>query len=142
MSDVLSDVAGARLAIAGRAMLAVVAMVLLAACGTSSDDDSSATTTTGSDGTTTTVEVQSEPGLCDTDEQCAESLYWAWIAADRSRAAGIATPDAVDSLFANTYQPSDNWQYNGCDGAMGSTGCTWTDNTGRTLTMVMSNWLR
>jgi len=140
MSDVLSDAAGARLAIACRAMLTVVAMVLLAACGSSSDDESSATTTTGSDGTTTTtIESQSESGLCDTPDQCADSLYGAWIAADRSRAAGIATPDAVDSLFATTYQPSDNWQNMGCSHAMDMTGCQWTDSTGRTLTMMMSN---
>ena len=139
MSDVLSDEAGARLA--RRAMLAVVAMVLLlAACGSSSNDESSATTTTGSDGTTTTtIESQDESGLCDTPDQCADSLYWAWIAADRSRAAGIATPDAVDSLFGTTYEPSDNWQYRGCEGAAGHTYCSWSDQAGRTLMMGMSN---
>ncbi len=122
-------------------MLAAVAMVLLASCGSSSEDgaSSSSTTSTGSDGTTTTLDFNTESALCDTSEQCAESLYWAWIAADRSRAAGIATPDAVDSLFANTYQPSDNWQYKGCDGAAGTIGCQWTDTTGRTLTMLILN---
>ena len=125
---------------AGRATLVVVVTVLLAACGSSSEDGSE-TTPTVADRTTTSVEFYGSNELCPTDEQCAESLYWAWIAGDRSRAAGMATPEAVESLFANSYDPSDNWQYNGCDGAAGSTGCRWTDKSGRSLMMVMSSGL-
>ena len=129
-----------RSVVVGRVVAAAVATVLLAACA--SDEESTGSTTSSTeveDRTTGTVDFQGSSELCDTQEQCAESLYWAWIAGDRPRADGIATADAVTSLFTNTYRPTDDWQYNGCSGAAGSTGCQWTDRTGRTLTMMISN---
>ena len=142
MNDSRSVGTGARSVTVGRAVSALAAMLLLAGCGSSSEDPPSGeetSSTSSEEATRSTIEFPTERPLCDTAEQCAESLYWAWIAADRPRAAGIATSDAVDSLFANTYQPTDDWQYNGCSGAMGSTGCQWTDITGRTLMMIVPN---
>lgn len=45
---------------------------------------------------------------------------------DRATAMGLAEPDAVSTLFARTWKASDNWMFASCEGAAGSTYCSWT----------------
>jgi hypothetical protein len=55
----------------------------------------------------------------------AQRLYRAWRKHDKRTAERIAAPDAVKILFTRRWHLSDNWQSTSCEGAAGSTFCTW-----------------
>ena len=89
------------------------------------DDDNDS----GSGTSATTAASQSAPS---TPEGYAQALYAAWKAGDRNAAAKVASPDAVNQIFQFAYQPiqtnagpQDPYQFRGCEGAAGSTFCTW-----------------
>ena len=88
------------------------------------DDDSGS----GS-GTSNTTSASAAPT---TPEGYAQALYAAWKAGDRNAAAKVASPEAVNQIFQFPYQPiqtnagpQDPYQFRGCEGAAGSTFCTW-----------------
>jgi hypothetical protein len=132
------------------AVLAVVAVVVLV----TRDDDSStasSTTTTSSTrapGTTTSPPAPSTtpspvsttqplPPVTDDPQSYAEFLFVAWQNADRAAAADVASPEAVDEMFAQPYQPSVTWAFQMCSPAAGSLYCTWNGSNGSTLTMTV-----
>ncbi|WCO65482.1 hypothetical protein PO878_13345 [Iamia majanohamensis] len=134
-----------------------VALLLLAGCGRSDDaDDATPTTTTGATATTapsstaaTTVSTTTGPpppsapsttaatddgaALPATAQDWMAELVRAWGAGDREGAATLATPDTVAELFAHADPGGPDWALQGCDGAAGSTVCTFTDAGERLL---------
>lgn len=62
-----------------------------------------------------------------TPEDYAKGLYAAWRKGDKATADTLGTPDAVDALFA--YEPTD-FTFQDCQGAAGSTICTFTAGVG------------
>ena len=79
-------------------------------------DTAGATTTAG-----TAPAVPSSPQS--SSEGAAVALTSAWSSGDRARAAQVATPDAVATLFAIPY-PRDNLQFRSCSNGSPST-CTY-----------------
>jgi hypothetical protein len=53
------------------------------------------------------------------------AAYDAWTRGDRTAAAAVAEPAAVDTLFARTWSSADGWAFVNCQGAAGSVFCTW-----------------
>ena len=53
------------------------------------------------------------------------AAYDAWTRGDRTAAAAVAEPAAVDALFARTWSSADEWAFVNCQGAAGSVFCTW-----------------
>jgi hypothetical protein len=53
------------------------------------------------------------------------AAYDAWTRGDRTAAAAVAEPAAVDTLFARTWSTADGWAFVNCQGAAGSVFCTW-----------------
>lgn len=123
--------------------------LLLAACG--SDDESADTTTTtttteaatsSSSGSTSpppSTETTSAPAtettappsqagdpLPEPGTPWAAELVRAWGAGDRERAAELATPEAVDALFAAHDAGGPDWELLSCDSTAGSQICTFT----------------
>ena len=77
----------------------------------------------------------------------ADAVFTAWANGDRAAALKNATPQAVNQLFARTWQASDGWSFAGCGVAAGSFLCTWNrpgqqlvlegnDNTGAPFTYI------
>lgn len=62
-----------------------------------------------------------------TPEDYAKGLYAAWRKGDKATADTLGTPDAVNALFA--YEPTD-FTFQDCQGAAGSTICTFTAGVG------------
>ncbi len=62
---------------------------------------------------------------CDMPSQPAGDLFNAWVANNHSAAAAVATPSAVSQMFSQAYSAYDGWFFDRCDGAAGSTYCTW-----------------
>jgi hypothetical protein len=62
-----------------------------------------------------------------TPEEFAAELYRAWRTGDADAAAKVASPEAVQSLFA--FEPAD-FTLQDCQGAAGSTICTYTAGVG------------
>jgi flagellar basal body-associated protein FliL len=105
-------------------VLILVATAALALVLVLRDDDSDS----GS-GTSNTTSASAAPT---TPEGYAQALYAAWKAGDRSAAAQVASPEAVNQIFQFAYEPiqtnagpQDPYQFRGCEGAAGSTFCTW-----------------
>lgn len=129
--------------------------MLLAACG--NDDDSAETTeTTTAEAVTTTASTApitdqttappttaptattapaetTEPeaggvdGLPPDTEGWATEMVIGWGRGDRDRVARLATPEVVDALFAYADPGGPDWELERCEGAAGSTYCTFTD---------------
>jgi hypothetical protein len=133
-------------------LAAVLAVVLL----TDDDDNSttSATTTTGSVTTTiaptTTTAVATTtttppattstlplPPVTDDPQSYAQYLFVAWQNANRTAAANVASPDAVNQIFAQPYQASSQWTFQTCDPAAGSLYCTWNGTNNTKLLMTV-----
>jgi hypothetical protein len=53
-------------------------------------------------------------------------LIKAWERGDRDAAATFATPDALETLFSREGGGEGTWSLEDCDGAMGSTYCTFS----------------
>jgi hypothetical protein len=112
-------------------MVLILVLILVAAAGLAlvlvlRDDDSDS----GSATSNTTSPVRTIP--LSTPESYAKALYGAWQNGDRKFAAQVASPEAVDQIFQFAYEPiqtnagpQDPYQFRGCEGAAGSTFCTW-----------------
>jgi hypothetical protein len=122
--------------------VAVVGLIVAIAVVASSDGGGgphAATTTTTAPATTTTA-VGADP------QGYAVALYNAWKAGDRVAASRVASPDAVNQMFATPYQaqpssngPVDPYSFQGCQGAAGSMICTWQASGIGTITMRVRN---
>jgi hypothetical protein len=79
-------------------------------------------------------------------EQFAKALYADWKAADRTAAATVASPEAVDQLFQFAYEPlqtnagpTDPYNFQNCEGAAGSIICTWGGQDSAQIVMTVRN---
>lgn len=136
--------------------------LLLAACGSDDDSaDTTDTTTTTTEVTTASSETTAPPasettaappssgettappgdGELPTDtEAWAVELVRAWGAGDRDRSAQLATAEVVDALFGHADPGGDDWALDRCEGAAGSTYCTFAQaSTGATLVTHQAN---
>lgn len=82
-------------------------------------------------------------------QAASDAVFTAWTHDDRATALKNATPQAVNELFARTWQASDGWSFAGCGLAAGSFFCTWNrpgqqlvlegnDNTGAPFYYVVN----
>jgi hypothetical protein len=92
-----------------------------------------AATTTGAPVTPTTAPL---PPLENDPQRYATYLFAAWQNGDQTAAAKVASPDAVQQLFAEPYQAG--WTFGTCNPATGSVYCTWSMG-GTRLTMTVRN---
>ncbi|QXC63264.1 hypothetical protein KSP35_11025 [Aquihabitans sp. G128] len=76
---------------------------------------------------------------CDVPAKPAGALYDAWKAGDKAKAGQTATPTAVNQLFTKTWSASSQWLFINCDGAAGSTYCTWVESTEGRLQLRVDN---
>jgi hypothetical protein len=123
--------------------IVIVALIVAVAVFAASGGDGSphaATTTTTVPATTTIPPVNADP------QGYAVALYNAWKAGDRVAAAQVASPQAVNLMFATPYQPQpstngpvDPYSFQGCQGAAGSTICSWQASGLGTITMRVRN---
>jgi hypothetical protein len=82
-------------------------------------------TTTIAPTTTGGPPVSTPQQLCPDAQTCAQSLEAAWQRGDHATAVAIAGASLAQSLFATVYRASDGWAFQGCQGAAGSSYCTW-----------------
>jgi hypothetical protein len=121
--------------------IAIVALIVAVAIVASSGGGGSHATTT------TTVPAPSTSPPVNADPQgYAVALYNAWKAGDRVAAAKVASPQAVNLMFATPYQaqpstsgPVDPYSFEGCQGAAGSTICSWQASGLGTISMRVRN---
>ncbi|HMJ78063.1 MAG TPA: hypothetical protein VK507_18935 [Iamia sp.] len=85
------------------------------------------------------VAVAALAAACDAPVQPAGSLFNAWKANDLAAANAVATPGAVGQLFGQPYSSASGWTFIRCDGAAGSTYCTWVDKVENRLQMRVNN---
>lgn len=116
----------------------VIAIAVVASSGGGSTHAASTTTTIPA--TTTTPAISADP------QGYAVALYNAWKAGDRVAASRVASPQAVNQIFAVPYQaqastrgPVDPYSSQGCQGAAGSTICSWQAVGLSTITMRVRN---
>jgi len=76
---------------------------------------------------------------CDVPAPPAGSLFDAWKANDLAAANAVATPGAVAQLFGQPYSAGSGWMFVKCDGAAGSTYCTWVDKVENRLQLRINN---
>ena len=69
----------------------------------------------------------------------AKDVFSAWEAHNRDQAAKNATPAAVDQVFAQSFSPGDGWSFEGCQGAVGHTFCSWKRSNGHELRIRVMN---
>jgi hypothetical protein len=140
-----------------RTVLAAVALAaILTACGegspavtTSSPSttalapttipSTSSSTTSSSSPTRTTARPATTVPAPASPETAAKALFAAWAAGDRAAAAKVARPAAVDGIFARPWQATDGWSFSECNGAAGSTICTWRRPAGQQLMVRVEN---
>jgi hypothetical protein len=119
-------------------VLVLIAGVALALVLVLDDDDSS------SNGSTTTTQAAAAPT---TPEQYAQALYADWKAGNRTAAAEVASPEAVEQMFQFAYEPLptgggssvDPYEFSGCEGAAGSEICTYSGEDGAQIVMTVRN---
>jgi hypothetical protein len=63
----------------------------------------------------------------------------AWEANDQDQAAKNATLAAVNEIFAESFSPADGWSFEGCEGALGHTFCSWNRSNGGELRIGVIN---
>jgi hypothetical protein len=122
-------------------LIFVVVLVLIAAAGLAlvlilRDDE-----TDGGNGSPTTTTQAAAPT---TPEEYAKALYADWQHADRTAAATVASPEAVEALFQFAYEPlqtadgpTDPYTFRGCEGAAGSEVCTWSGQDDAQIVMTV-----
>jgi hypothetical protein len=117
-------------------------VVFLALDDTGNDSATTTTTTTTVPRTTTTPASTptSTAPLPTTPEGFAQTMFTAWQGNNRALAAQVASPTAVNQMFAQTYPsgPTNPYTYQGCQGAAGSVICTWQGN-GQVIVMTVRN---
>ena len=79
-------------------------------------------------------------------EEFAKALYADWQAGDRTAAATVASPEAVDQLFQFAYEPlqtnagpTDSYRFQNCEGAAGSIICTWSGEDNAQIVITVRN---
>jgi Putative peptidoglycan binding domain len=72
-------------------------------------------------------------------QTAAQDVFSAWKAGNRDQTAKNATPAAVNEIFAESFSLSDNWSFEGCQGAAGHTFCSWKRSDGRELRIGVIN---
>ena len=124
-----------------RFSIVLVAAGVVLAAGACGDDDDASTTTTTAEATTTTLEATTttiEPTTTTTEatttttegslptnaEDYATALIEAWERGDLDTASTLATADALDTLFSQEGGGAGTWSLEMCEGAAGSTYCT------------------
>jgi hypothetical protein len=118
--------------------IAVVVVVVVVSRDDGSDSVSPTTTTT----TTTTTETPTAstvllPPITNDPQSFAEFLFAAWRNGNRTAAAEVATPEAVDKIFARPYSAQSQWALGLCDPAAGSLYCTWNGTNGAQLVITV-----
>jgi hypothetical protein len=127
------------LVVLGVAIVGLIVAIAVVA-SSSGGGSHSATTTTTVPATTTTPPISADP------QGFAVALYNAWKTGDRVAASRVASPSAVTQMFAVPYQaqastggPVDPYSFQGCQGAAGSTICSWQAQGLSTVTMRVRN---
>ena len=97
----------------------------------------------GGGATTTTTTVAAAPT---NPEEFAKALYADWQAGDRTAAATVASPEAVEALFQFAYEPlqtnagpTDSYRFQNCEGAAGSIICTWSGEDNAQIVITVRN---
>ena len=72
-------------------------------------------------------------------QTAAKDVFGAWEAGNRRAAALNATAAAVNEIFAETFSPGDGWSFEGCQGAVGHTFCSWKRSNGHELRIGVIN---
>lgn len=72
-------------------------------------------------------------------QTAAKDVFNAWEAHSREHAGTNATPGAVDEIFAQSFSPSEGWSFEGCQGALGHTFCSWKRPNGHELRIGVIN---
>ena len=72
-------------------------------------------------------------------QTAAQDVFSAWEASDQDQAAKNATLAAVTEIFAESFSPADGWSFEGCQGALGHTFCSWQRLDGRELRIGVIN---
>jgi hypothetical protein len=114
--------------------IAAVSLILVLVLDEDTGDNSATAVTTTTQPTPTTPEGY------------AKATYDAWKAGDRSAAATYASPEAVDQLFAVPYAPvqsadgpTDPLHVRDCEGAAGSTICSWSGEDDARIVITVRN---
>jgi hypothetical protein len=137
-------------------LVVILAVVLAVVLITDDDDDSTSNTTTTAIPVTTTIGPTTTtaaatttttppsttstlplPPVTDDPQSYAEYLFVAWQNGNRTAAANVASPDAVNQIFAQPYQASSQWAFQTCDPAAGSLYCTWNGTNNTQLLMTV-----
>ena len=72
-------------------------------------------------------------------QTAAKNVFSAWEAHNRDQAAKNATPAAVNQVFAQSFSAADGWSFEGCQGALGHTFCSWKRSNGHELRIGVIN---
>jgi peptidoglycan hydrolase-like protein with peptidoglycan-binding domain len=72
-------------------------------------------------------------------QTAAKDVFSAWEAHNRGQAAKNATPAAVNDVFAQSFSAGDGWSFEGCQGALGHTFCSWKRSNGHELRIGVIN---
>ena len=125
-------------------LIFVIVLVLIAAASLAlvlilQDDDKES----GNGSPTTTTTITPAPT---NPEEFAKALYADWQAGDRTAAATVASPEALDQLFQFAYKPlqtnagpTDPYSFQNCEGAAGSIICTWSGQDNAQIVMTVRN---
>jgi hypothetical protein len=92
------------------------------------------TTSTAPATTTTTVAL---PVITDDPQTYAQYLFASWQNNNRTDAANVASPDAVNQMFSQPYPAKGPYTFSNCDPAAGSLYCTWNGQNGATIQMTV-----
>jgi hypothetical protein len=72
-------------------------------------------------------------------QTAAKDVFSSWEAHNRDQAAKNATPAAVNQVFAQSFSAADGWSFEGCQGALGHTFCSWKRSNGHELRIGVIN---
>ena len=117
---------------------AMAAAMVLAACG--SDAGTASTTTSTTAGTISTASVTTttvEPTISMGPAPYATAFVEAWASGDRTTAELLGSPDAVDTIFSR--EGGGSWVLSECEGAAGSSYCTFTAGGDPTVIVRVMN---
>jgi hypothetical protein len=102
------------------------------------------TSTTAAPAPTTTPTTPGEAALPTTPEAYATGMIEAWVAGDQAEASRYGTPDAVTTLFGlesggEEGSPPPTWSLDHCEGAAGSSYCSFTAGGSAGVTLRVLN---
>jgi Putative peptidoglycan binding domain len=72
-------------------------------------------------------------------QTAAKDVFNAWEADNRNQAGTNATPAAVNEIFAQSFSSGDGWSFEGCQGALGHTFCSWKRSNSHELRIGVIN---